>query len=121
MSGFQAMPNYDFMKGRGLTQIKVSKYTVYFVAIDGWGINMGSIFDHYIAATGETVRYDIEKFPTRMTAQTSLEIPITDVQIVSDDELKLTFQNGDALTFFRLNDGHESMTINGPRGVIVID
>jgi hypothetical protein len=83
-------------------------------------IAMATTFDHYSAETKRTVRYDIQSFPKELTAQAILEVPITDVEIVSDDELKLTFQNGDTLMLLRKNDGYESMTIGTVEGVIVI-
>jgi hypothetical protein len=84
-------------------------------------INMNTMFHHYIAATSETTQYDIEGTTKDFTEYALLEVPVTSTEIVSNDELKLTVATGDALTVFRRNDGHESMTINGPKGVIVID
>jgi hypothetical protein len=120
MAGFKQKPNYDFMKEFAFTQIRVNKYTVDFVWPTMAAIAMATTFDHYSAETKRTVRYDIESFPKEFTAQAIIEVPITDVEIVSDDVLKLTFENGDTLTLLRMNDGYESMTIGGPNGIIVI-
>ena len=123
MAGFAQEPNYDFLKGVELTQICVSRYSVLFKFTEGPSINMVTEFNHFDAAKNTTSRYDIEGATKDFTVQWLLNLRTTAVEIVSDDVLKLTFENGDTLSFLRRNDGYESMTIyNGKDGFpIVID
>jgi hypothetical protein len=122
MAGFKQAPDYDFLKGVELTQIRVNKYTVDFVFTEGQGIAMATEFDHYDAAKKTTSRYDIEGSAKEFTVYSLLNLRTTDAVIVSDDELKLIFENGDALMLLRTDDGYESMTIWGhPGGTMVIE
>jgi hypothetical protein len=127
MSGFQQKSSYDFFVGSYISQIQVNKYSVCFTFAaerktdNYFDISVNTMFGHYCAATGKTTQYDVEGTTKDFTEYALLEVPVTSTEIVSDDELKLTFATGDALTVFRRNDGHESMTINTPKGVIVID
>jgi hypothetical protein len=81
---------------------------------------MATEFDHFDAAKNTTSRYDIEGETKEFTVQWLLGLRTTDAQIVSDDLLKLVFENGDTVTFLRRDDGYESMTIGTAEGVIVI-
>ncbi len=122
MAGFTQVPDYQFLKGAELTQIAVSRYTVDFRFTDGQSINLGTEFDHFDAREEVTSRYDIEGDIKAFTVHWLLNLRTTDAEIISDDALRLTFENGDTVTFLRRNDGHESMTIWGdPGGVIVIE
>jgi len=121
--GFAQALNYNHFVGTYVSQIQVNKFTVCFVftSTEYSDINSNTVFDHCCAATAKIARYDVEGPAEDFTAYTLLEVPVTGTEIVSDDELRLTFGNKNTLTVFRRNDGHESMTINTPQGVIVID
>jgi len=127
MPGFQQKSSYDFLRGTEITQIQINKYTVCFVFEAGrdadnyFDITVNTVFEHYNAADGSTSKYDVQGATKDFTEYALLEVPVTGTEIVSDDQLKVTFQNRDALTLIRRDDGHESMTINTPKGVIVID
>jgi len=121
MAGFQQEKNYDFLKGAELTQIRVNRHTVDFAFSDDQSINLATEFEHYVAATKVTHRYEIQGNHKDFTVQWLLNLRTDEIVIVSDDALKLTFSNGDSLTVFRVGSKYESMTIWGhPQGVIVI-
>jgi len=123
MAGFQQETNYDFLKGAELTQIRVNQYTLEFLFTEGQSINMSTEFEHRVAATQATHRYDISGRHKDFSVQWLLGLRVTEAEIVSDDALKLAFANGDSLTVFRHGPEpeYESMTIWGhPGGVIVI-
>lgn len=120
MAGFNQRANYDFLQGLELTQVQVNKYNVCFKFTEGPEINMATAFEHFDADKNVTATYDIEGGTKDFTVQRLLGLKTTDAQIVSEDMLKLVFENGDTVSFLRRNDGYESMTIDGPNGVIVI-
>lgn len=120
MTGFSQEQNYDFLVGAELTQIRVNRYTADFKFTESPDINMATEFIHFDAAKKITTRYNIEGSTKDFMVQWLLNLRTTKAEIVSDDVLTLTFENGDTLTVMRRNDGYESMTINGHPGGVTL-
>lgn len=45
---------------------------------------------------------------------------ITDAEVLSDDALKLSFDNGDTVTLLRTDPRYESVTIDTPNGSFIV-
>jgi hypothetical protein len=120
MSGFTQVPNYDFLKGLELTRIEVNPGNVVFKFLENREIDVWGKFSHTHAADRQASVYQVDGTDKQFTVHALLGHRIADAQIVSDDLLKLVFDNGDTLALFRRNDGYESMTIWDPEGVLVI-
>jgi len=123
--GFKTFDSFDFFKDAVLQTIQIAQYQIQFKFDTGAYISVTSEAHHYDADTGKTNVFDANGTRKEIfSAQTVLGHKVTDVQVASDDELMLTFDNGDALTFVRRHNGYESMTIgggvNGPKGLIVL-
>jgi hypothetical protein len=120
MAGFRQQPNYDFLNGLELSCIQVSPYTIAFVFVENPEINIGSEFDHFEAATGVTSKYQASGQTKDFTVQRLPGRRVVGTEILSDDALKLAFDNGDTLTLLRTNPRYESMTINKPNGGVIV-
>jgi hypothetical protein len=120
MAGFKQNANFDFLVGLELSQIQVNPYTIRFIFVEGPEINVCSEFDHFDPATGATAKYQAAGPIKNFTIQRLPGRHVTEVAILSDDEMKLVFDSGDSLMLLRTDPRYESITMNRANGVIVI-
>ncbi|HUC60927.1 MAG TPA: hypothetical protein VMF53_03140 [Alphaproteobacteria bacterium] len=120
--GFKQRDEYDFFKGASLGSIFIGPYDVQFRFDRNIMVALTSEFDHYDPTTGTKTTYDANgSRKLIMTAQAVIGHKVRDVQVVSDDELKLIFDNDHSISLIRRRNGYESMTISRrPDPLIVI-
>ena len=116
MAGFKHAPNYDYLKGLELSQIQVNPYTLRFIFVELFEIEVASELDHFEAATGKVSKYQTAGPTKDFTIQRLPGRKIADVEVLSDDALELSFDNGDTVTLLRTDPRYECAVFNKPDG-----
>jgi len=120
--GFKQRDEYDFFMGATLQAIRIGQSQVRLEFSGNIVVSIKSELRYVDPATGQTNVFDAWG-PRRanMTAQAVIGHKVRDVQVVSDDELKLIFDNDHSISLIRRRNGYESMTISRrPDPLIVI-
>src|SRR5690242_9999762 len=120
MTGFKQGPNYDFLKGLELSQIQVNPYTLRFLFVELFEIEVASEFLHFEAATGKVSTYQTAGQIKDFTVQRLPGRKITGAEVLSDDALNLSFDNGDTVTLLRIDPRYESVVIHKPDGDFIV-